>query len=238
MLTLSKSWPTRHCGTAVAAAQLAARLEQVAEHHREGERHRHEERDRHQQVHPLQLPRGGRGDVQGDDLRQPGHVFTPAAVADRDRVEAGQRPQRFRQLLGARHRRALDQHRIDRHGGFERGGDLAGDPVVGLVEAPPASAVARIEPVRADQHHHRVGTAEGMADDLAEIRSAGNALDIAEHALVTEVDRQRIGQPASGPLGVAASIADEDALHLPARGRHAGLLDAEDPTITPFSGRM
>ena len=62
-----------------------------------------------------------------------------------------------------------------------------GDPVVGIVEPSPAIGVARLEPFRADQHHHRVGAAQGVADHLAEVGAAGNALDVAENPLVAEI---------------------------------------------------
>jgi len=79
-----------------------------------------------------------------------------------------------------------------------------------MIEAP-AAVVAGVDPVRADDHDHHVGTGDLLGDDTDEVGAERDARRVEEHAVGAELTRECVGEPTGTAFRVAAPVADEEA---------------------------
>ncbi len=157
-----------------------------------------------------------------DGLGQPFHVAFPAGVGDGDGVSTRQRLEDHGEFRLPRHRRILDQHRDHGDSAFERGGDLAGHDIVGLVETSLPVRPSGREPAGTDHDDRCVGRGEAALDRLDEVGASVDVVDVTKDAVRAEVGRQTVVQPSGNAAYVGTPIADEDpTVVLASHGRDA-----------------
>jgi hypothetical protein len=102
------------------------------------------------------------------------------------RLTAAELDEAGRELLAARHGRALDEDRDDADVPLQGGFNLATDEVVRVVEAPPA-AIINTYPAWAYHDEHYVAGRNGTADNFHEIVTRRYGVDIPDDVLAPEV---------------------------------------------------
>jgi hypothetical protein len=88
---------------------------------------------------------------------------------------------------------------------------LPPNPIIGHVEPPPALAVSRLEPFRANHNQHGGTGIERIREHICEISTGIDAPNVLENLLVPEVPPQVIRESAHSKIAVLPSIVDEDA---------------------------
>ena len=89
--------------------------------------------------------------------------------------------------------------------------DLHAYRIVRLVQ-PPASVPIRTpsEPVRPDDHQQGAGTGDSLPDDLHEVDTWPDPVDVQEDSGLPEVIGQTVVEPAGEVVGFLTAVADED----------------------------
>jgi hypothetical protein len=88
------------------------------------------------------------------------------------------------------------------------------------------AALARGEPLRADQHQHHYGASQSRIDLAPPAHAGLQVVDVAEHDVVAEAQAQVVGQPFAPGGTVGATVGQENGGHggrspEPARSRRA-----------------
>ena len=147
--------------------------------------------------------------LQGRDERP--EIRVEAPVHDLVGVQPGERCERWRKLIGTRHRGAVHQHRDRSDLRCQGGLDLDPDEVRGVRQAGTSVGPGRSHPARADHDQDRVGVGDRPPDRLDEILARLDRLDVDEDGVLPEPGDEPIGDPAGVSGGVVAPIADEEA---------------------------
>ena len=147
----------------------------------------------------------------------PGHLFEqvdqrrgvglPAGVAQLDGVQARHPSHRPGELMLRRQHAPVDEHRNDRHPGREGALDLATNPVIGTVDAPPGGP--RSHPIRPDHGQHHIRALDLALRHGDEVSRGTDIADVHEHRM-PELLPQCVVQAPGVASGVISPIADED----------------------------
>ena len=177
--------------------------------------------------------RGAAGGWSQDPLdrrNQASGVGTEGLVPDEQCVAAGQKGQALRQILPARHDRALDQDRDDPHAAGQGGLDFQPDDVVGIVEPPGAALIGGGQPVRADDCQQHPAGRDRAEDFLGEVHARLDRVDIDEDLALAETIGQPVSQSASEVAAFLPTVADKNATTLSyghGRSRYRKAIGAE-----------
>src|SRR5215470_5163811 len=118
-----------------------------------------------------------------------------------------------RQISGAGHLRAMQQHWNHTNASLERRCNLDSDEVVLASEPPSARFVGRFQPVRADQGEKYVGSLDSATDGLDKILARLPRIDVTIDPLASESINEAIVDSSGVASRVFPSIADEDSGH-------------------------
>jgi hypothetical protein len=151
---------------------------------------------------------GGQQTIQQVD--QPSGVIAEAAVAQLERLPPRQPDQARWEFFSGWHCDPVDQHRDDPDVAFQRRLDLQPDQVVGVIELAAALSVGAVQPLVPNQRQQHVARPDGGRDRLGEVQAGLDGVDVHKHALVAEVVRQPVPDPAYHVAGVLAPVAEED----------------------------
>ena len=141
-------------------------------------------------------------------------VVTEALVPNRQRIAAGQTGEALRQILPARHDRALDQDRNDPHVAGKGGLDFQPDDVVWIIKPPTAPLVGRGQPLRADDRQQHPAGRHRAEDFLGEVHARLDRVHIDEDLALAETIGQTVIQPASKMAALLPTVANKDATAL------------------------
>lgn len=119
-------------------------------------------------------------------------IGAEALVPDRQRVAVGQVGQALRQVLSARHDRALCQDRDDAHVAGEGSLDLQPDDIVGIIQPPAASVIGCGQPARPDDRQHYLARIHRAEDRLGEIGAWLDRGHIDEDLVLAETTGQAV----------------------------------------------
>ena len=138
-------------------------------------------------------------------------------VGDPQSVECGNLPDALvwpdgtlGQFLRARHLGVLHQRDEDPDLTVDRGFDLPPMPVLGVVDAPVALVVGRLQPAAADQQHEHIAGAQRCVDRLLPRPPGLDVVDVPEDGLGPEVEGEAIVDAPSEALAVVSTVRDED----------------------------
>ena len=138
-------------------------------------------------------------------------------VGDPQSVECGNLPDALvwpdgalGQFLRARHLGVFHQRNEDPDLTVDRGFDLPPMSVLGVVDAPVALVVGRLQPAAADQQHEHIAGAQRCVDRLLPRPPGLDVVDVPEDGLGPEVEGEAIVDAPSEPLAVVATVGDED----------------------------
>ena len=131
--------------------------------------------------------------------------------------------ERLRQLIAARHARALDEDRDQPDvGPCQRGCDFEPYVVVGEREATRSCGINRADPVAPDEREKDAAFTKAPLDGGDEVLSRLDGVEIAKHSVIAEPTREPFIQASGIPGGIVAPVAEEDGAHrLRAYGRSA-----------------
>jgi hypothetical protein len=116
-----------------------------------------------------------------EGLNEPLRVRLETLLRQPDRISARERLQGFRQRVCARHLGLVHQHRNDVFAESQRRFDLDANEILWILQAPPPCFVFHGQPIVADQHQHRIASADLLLDHPHKILPRPNAaLDIHE----------------------------------------------------------
>ena len=135
-------------------------------------------------------------------------------MPDEQRVTAGQAGQALRQILPARHDRALYQDRNDPHVAGQCGLDFQPDDVVWIIQPPAALLIGCGQPGRADDRQQHLAGRHRAADFLGEVHARLDRVYIDEDLALAETIGQAVRQPASDMAALLPTVADENATAL------------------------
>jgi hypothetical protein len=129
-------------------------------------------------------------------------------------------------LVPVGHGHAIDEDRNDARAVLERGADLESHVVVGIVEPRAAFRVADREPPGSDQGDKDAAGLQCCLDGLDEVGARLDGVQVHEHGSARQVMAEPDLQEARVGAGVAAAVADEDAMggrryHVPDDHLHA-----------------
>ena len=151
-------------------------------------------------------------------------------MIERRRLPRHQRRERRGQVLRARQRRALHQHRHDRHAAAEGSRDLLPHEVRGIVEPARPRGIANVHPLPPDDDQHRRCVLQRPLEHLDEVGARLDGFDVEEDAIGAEALLQVIGEPSGLAGRVVATIADED----PAASHGRKNVSSRPADITPI----
>ena len=117
--------------------------------------------------------------------------------------------ERLGQLVHARHRSVLNEHRNDRyattHGGFK----FKPDAITGIEESKLALSIGYAGPLRPDDGQQYVAASDGLVDTLHPVAAGEDAVDIHEQAVAAISAAQRLVDNPRLRAGVGPPVADE-----------------------------
>ena len=144
------------------------------------------------------------------DVEQALGVGAEAVRAELERLPTDHRRDARRQLVAARHQRAVDQDRDEQDLPLQRGLDLEPDEVVGVVQAPRSVRGGDVEPLLADQGEQDVARPDGVGDGLDEVVTELDGVDVLEDLVRPEPLGEAVVEPARRVRRVLPPVADED----------------------------
>jgi hypothetical protein len=150
----------------------------------------------------------GEGLVQ--HLEKPASIKVEAGGAQFKRVPVHQLGETGRQLPSLRHLRATNQDRDDEHVALQGRLDLQAHEVVGVVQPPLALLIGDRHPLGTDQCKQHVTGGNGLGDDLGEVGTRRNVVDISKDLVAAEVRSQAVMQPSGREVSLFPSVAQED----------------------------
>jgi hypothetical protein len=141
---------------------------------------------------------------------QPVGVELEAARTEFQGLAAHQSGQTVRQLVGARHARAVDQNRDDADLTTQGSLDLQPDKILRVIDAPPAITVTDVEPLITDEREQDVARPDRSGYHLDEVVAQLDGVDVLEDLARTEAFGQPFIQPARWVCRLLPTVTDED----------------------------
>jgi hypothetical protein len=132
-------------------------------------------------------------------------------VRNLDSLAARELLERIGEVIGSRHRRAVNQHRDDWDVALKRRTDLDTDKIGGIIQAAAIVIIRAREPLPADDGDERIASANAFGQDLNEIATRRDVVDVDEDAFAPEAGFQTIVDSPREACGVLPAITDEDA---------------------------
>ena len=126
------------------------------------------------------------------------------------RITTRERPQRFRQLIGARHLCLANQHWDHALVLRQRAFNLDPDKVARVVQPPAAATIARVDPVPANHRNEHVALRDLIVQNADEVEPGLDAVDVYKQLLGREGLLQAREQRLRRSGIVASTIVDEN----------------------------
>ncbi len=120
------------------------------------------------------------------------------------RVAMSKRLQSFGQIVGGRHRGAVDQHRPYPHALRERFFNLDSDEILERFNS--RSRPNPSQPILPDHREDDVGVADAVGDILGEIDACRNAVDVHEDSVFAESFGEPVANAARNVTSIVSSV--------------------------------
>jgi hypothetical protein len=137
-------------------------------------------------------------------------VVFEAARAEFESLTTLQADQASRQLISARHICPSNQDRNDSDVALQGGPDLQTHKIIRIIKAPPPTVIGDREPSITDQRQQHVAGTDRSANNLDEVVTELDRVDVFEDLSGAKVLRESIEQPAGRVGGFVSPVADED----------------------------
>jgi hypothetical protein len=132
-------------------------------------------------------------------------------VGNFDPLPASELLQAVRQILGPGHGRAVNEDWDDANVALERRLNLDAHKVMGMVQATLVPRVGARAPTRADYRDEGIASPDPLGEDINEIFSEFDIVDVEKNAFASKPFREAIINAACEAAGIVSPIADEDA---------------------------
>ena len=115
----------------------------------------------------------------------------------------------IRKLIGLRNSGALQEDWNNADAAFQRGRNLDAHEVIGVFQASLAFLVTRIEPTGTNDRQQGVTLGDLIANNLDEVGTERNRVDVHEQEIATELPLQSVVYPTGVARAVVTPVTDE-----------------------------